>query len=42
MTTNLIKSYEIDGIKVEIRIEDKQSENDKNVVACFMYELLCK
>lgn len=40
--STLIKSYEIDGVKVEIRVEDKNQEDSNKVIADFIYELLCK
>lgn len=42
MTSTLIKSYEIDGVPVEIRIDDNKEEDESKVVARFIYELLCK
>lgn len=40
--STLIKSYEIDGVKVEIRVEDGKQEDSNKVIANFIYELLCK
>lgn len=40
MKTTLIKSYEIDGLKVEIRVSDEKEDGDEKIVAQFLYELL--
>lgn len=40
MSSTLIKSLEIDGLQVEIRVSDDKDPLDDKVVAQFIYELL--